>query len=365
MYPPHHLGGYELTWHAAVEHMRKAGHDVRVLTSDFRAERPDESIPEGDHVNRTLQWYWRDHDFPRIGPLARRRLERHNRAIFEAQLEEFEPELIAWWSMGGMSMSLLDRARKHGVPALAVVYDDWPLYGPEVSRTPNVDLNRAARLWSFCSESQRRRSQRVLTDVRTRIDYPGIDPDLFSERPPRSAWGWQLLYCGRIDPRKGIDAAIETLTHLPEARLRIDGGGDETVGAELRDLAERLEVADRVVFSHSDRAALPNLYVEADVVLFPVRWEEPFGLVPLEAMAIGTPVIASGRGGPGEYLKDNRNAIVTEPEPEPLAAAIQRLANEDLLRARLRSGGLETAGQFSAQRYFEAIEEAHEEALEG
>ena len=98
-------------------------------------------------------------------------------------------------------------------------------------------------------------------------------------------------------------------------------------------------------------------------MLFPVRWAEPWGLVPLEAMTVGTPVVASGRGGSGEYLRDGQNALVCEPEPEALAGAVQRLAGDAALRARLRDGGFQTAAPFTEQAYNEAIEAALAEAV--
>ena len=92
------------------------------------------------------------------------------------------------------------------------------------------------------------------------------------------------------------------------------------------------------------RAELPAEYEASDVVVFPVTWEEPWGLVPIEAMALGRPVVATGRGGSGEYLRDGENALVFPPSEAPaLAAAVRRLADDPALRTRLREGGLATA----------------------
>src|SRR5687768_8283148 len=87
LYPPHHLGGYELMWRSAVHHHRAAGHDVRVLTTDWREPFVDPSMPEDPDVHRDLRWYWYGHDFPRLGVRARRALERHNAATFDRHVE--------------------------------------------------------------------------------------------------------------------------------------------------------------------------------------------------------------------------------------------------------------------------------------
>jgi len=166
---------------------------------------------------------------------------------------------------------------------------------------------------------------------------------------------------GRLDPRKGVDLAILALKHLPEvATLRIDGGGDASYLEELRLLAERESVSERVRFSRVPRSDLPVVYAEADAVVFPVRWEEPWGLVPLEAMAVGAPVVATGSGGSGEYLADGENCLLFDPEnggAVALAAALRRLSDDVGLRARLHQAGLRTAAKFGEDDFNHAVEQ--------
>jgi glycosyltransferase involved in cell wall biosynthesis len=123
-------------------------------------------------------------------------------------------------------------------------------------------------------------------------------------------------------------------------------------------------VASRVTFGYCSREQVPDAYAAADAVVFPVAWDEPWGLVPLEAMAMGRPVIATGAGGSGEYLRDGENCLLFEQrDAGALAAAIERLAADPELRARLRAGGLETVGRFSEASFNEAIERALVEAV--
>ena len=347
MYPPHHLGGYELTWRSAVRHLRTRGHEVGVLTTDYRDPSPEGDIPEDPSVRRELRWYWRDHDFPPISRRGRLALERHNGRILDRVLRELSPHVVNWWAMGGMSLSLIERVRRRRLPALGVVGDDWMLYGPEVDAWTRMisrlgpagpvaarllgvpsppDLSEA--LWLFNSEATRRRSRESPFSVdRAEVAHPGIDTSLF--RPaPEHGWEWRLVYVGRIDQRKGIDTAVEALGHLPaESRLTVLGSGDESFMGELRTLAARLGVQDRVEFGLLPRHELPAAYAQADALLFPVRWEEPWGLVPLEAMAVGLPVVATGTGGSAEYLRDADNALVTgrDATPEMFAEAVRRI----------------------------------------
>jgi glycogen synthase len=352
LYPPH-LGGYELSWSGAVEALRVRGHEVTVLTTDTPPPAP---VADPPWVRRELGWYWREHAWPRFSWRARRALERRNARVLEAAIAGTRPEVVGWWAMGGMTLSLLRRA---GLPAVGFVHDDWMAYGPEVdpSRRP-VDLADAAR-WLFVSEATRATAiarRGPLPD--TGILAPGVDP-AFTAVPERAEWGWRLLCAGRIDPRKGLATAIRALARLPEGTtLRVIGAGDEAHAAVLRELAASLGVAGRVRFEPPrDRAGLASAYAEADAVLFPVEWAEPFGLVPLEAMAVGRPVVATGAGGSADFLRDGVNALrFAAGDADALAGALRRLADDPALRARLRAGGLATAAEHSQAAWHDGVE---------
>jgi glycosyltransferase involved in cell wall biosynthesis len=381
MYPPHHLGGYELTWRSAVEHLRRAGHEVGVLTTDFRAAEPDPAFPEDPAVRRELRWYWHDHDFPPISVRGRIALERHNGRVLDRQLRDLRPDIVNWWAMGGMSLSLIERVRRADLPSVGVVGDEWMLYSPKVDawhrmvvrlRALGGAVGRLAGVpagldlggvtWLFNSQATRDHAVRDsgFDLARAEIAHPGIDAGLFDPAPERE-WKWRLLYVGRLDERKGVDAAIEVLAHLPgEATLTVLGSGDERYLGELRDLCARLGLQERVSFGLRPRHELPTAYAGADALLFPVRWAEPWGLVPLEAMAVGTPVVATGTGGSAEYLRHRENALVVggQAGPTELAEAVRELASDPGLRERLRANGLDTAGQYTEQAYNDAIESA-------
>ncbi len=382
MYPPHALGGYELTWRSAVADLRRRGHEVRVLTSDYRSPAGDGD--EDPDVHRELHWYWRDHAFPRLGLRERQRLERHNARLFDRHMRELRPDVFNPWAMGGMSLSLLEWARRAEIPAVAVVGDDWLVYGPKVdawtrmfSRRPwaaplaraltglttRVDWRHPER-WIFNSETVRRRALAARPELRgTEVAHPGIEPDRFHPAP-RPPWRWRLLCLGRIDPRKGVDTAVRALAELPgEATLAVVGAGDNQHLGELRDLADELGLDGRISFGRVPRSEVPRAYAEADALLFPVRWEEPWGLVPLEAMAVGCPVIATGTGGSGEYLRHEENCLLFERDRAvELATAVCRLKGDDGLQQRLREGGFATAARFPESAYNEAIAVAIERA---
>jgi glycosyltransferase involved in cell wall biosynthesis len=383
MYPPQHAGGYELAWQHAVRHARSLGHRVRVLTSDYREDaRRSEEDPD---VHRTLRWYWdlERYEFRCPSLLGRVRLERQNAAELRRHLDGFRPDIVTWWSMGCMSLSLIEQVRRRGIPAVFVVHDDWLVYGwdhdrwmrtwigprrrrlvpivESLFRVPaEVDINHAGP-FVFNSRYTLERAQTIRLDGPvTTVVYPGID-ERFREALPAEPWRWRLAYVGRIDRQKGIDTAVAALAHLPRtATLSIWGRGDKAYIAEMKALADRLGVGDRVRFcGFSGAERLRLAYREADVVVFPVRWNEPFGLVPLEAMGVGRPVVTTARGGMAEFVRDGDNALVVPADDATaLAGSVERLAADPRLRSRLTEAGFRTASQHSAARFARRTVEA-------
>jgi glycosyltransferase involved in cell wall biosynthesis len=369
VYPPHYLGGYEVIWQGVMGHLRRQGHPVRILVTDHRSGLVGEGAPEEPDVHRELDWYWRGHEWRSIGLRERVRLERHNAGVLDRHLAEFSPDVVTWWPLGGMSLGLIERVRRRGVPAVFFVLDYWPVYGPRrdlwlnswrrlgpLARaaepisglTTHVDYAAAGR-WVFCSRSvldATVAAHRKINDTTTLA--PGVASRFLSEPrdQPEERWRWRLLYVGRVVEQKGVATAIEALAQLPEAaELRIVGEGDPGYRGALEDTAARLGVGSRVVFEQPrPREELIAVYRWADAVVFPVRWEEPWGLVPLEAMALGRPVVATGRGGSGDYLLDGGNTLLFAPgDASALARALDALSRDPALRARLRAGGYETA----------------------
>jgi glycogen(starch) synthase len=101
-YPPHHLGGYEIAWRGVMSRLQAEGHAVRILTTDYRRDDVTGTDAEDPDVRRELDWYWREHQWRSLRPLARLALERHNAAVLDHQLRSFRPDVITWWPVGGL-----------------------------------------------------------------------------------------------------------------------------------------------------------------------------------------------------------------------------------------------------------------------
>lgn len=396
-YPPHHTGGYEVSCRDVVERLAARGHELAVLTSDLRrtgvADPPDErhaAVP----VHRDLRAWFRDEGLYAPGALERFRMERQSQRALRALLDRFQPDVVSAWQMGALSLGLLTTVARRGIPIVYALSDDWLSYAPELDawsrvfrrlprwlaraigwgvRLPTVvpDLG-ATGPFCFISEVTRQRAAQYgpwsMDD--TSIVYSGIDGALFTppEPSPRARpWRGRLLYVGRYDPRKGIETAIRALPELDDTvTLEVQGTGDLAERDRMAAVARELGVADRVIFGAVDRTELFERYREADALVFPSEWEEPFGLVPLEAMACGCPVIATGVGGSGEFLLDPGNCVRFEPGvPSDLAAAVRRLADDPELRSQLVAQGYTTARYFDVDALADCFESWHVAAADG
>ena len=185
----------------------------------------------------------------------------------------------------------------------------------------------------------------------------GVDTALFTprgealERTDRH----RLVYVGRLVERKGIGNAISALAGLvnnggPDAELLVAGGPDaadvdtDTQVARLRALARKAHVADRVHFlGRVGREDLPALLRSADAVVC-LPWYEPFGIVPLEAMACGVPVVASAVGGLIDTVVDGRTGLHVPPrDPEAVVDALRALLTDEALRKQYGAAGARRA----------------------
>jgi len=208
-----------------------------------------------------------------------------------------------------------------------------------------------------CTDEVRELQQLGLPQGRATVIPCGVDTQLFrpgADREPMVALGergasgqrHRLLVIGRLVTRKGIGDVIEAAAQLPDAEIVIAGGPSaERYDADpevrrLRALAERLGVADRVVFLGSvDRDDVPALMRVSDAVVT-MPWYEPFGIVPLEAMACGRPIVGSAVGGLLDTVVSGVTGELVPPrDPDALAATLRALLDDPERRRHYGEAG--------------------------
>lgn len=385
LFPPDHRGGYEMTCHDVAGAFRRRGHETMVLTGGGPARQMG-SVPPDGYVRRDLRVAFDGARLTTPALAGRLPAERHNQRVLAEVMDGFRPDVVSAWHMAGVPIGLLTTVIRRGTPLVCVVCDEWPVYiahtdpwlklwlrwpslGARVEGRVGVpstvpDLDGSA---SFCFVSHRTRDRCLksspwLFPVST-ITYSGIDEHDFPiERgQPRPDWSWRLLCAGRLDPRKGFGTAVAALAHLPpEATLQIFSPADGPYRDHLRRVADEHGVAGRVSFGVCDRGRLRERYTQADAVVFPSVWDEPFGLVPLEAMACGTPVITTGTGGSAEFLVDGRTCLRFAPgDAVGLAAAVRRMASSEDLRRHLVERGWDMAAELTLDHLVDSLEEWH------
>jgi type III pantothenate kinase len=181
----------------------------------------------------------------------------------------------------------------------------------------------------------------------------GVDLSLFTHdapAEPRRPGRRRLLYIGRLVERKGIGNIVSALPDLSGVELVVAGGpareqlDNDSEARRLCALAEARGVADRVDLRGSvPHDELPHLIRSADAVVS-VPWYEPFGIVPLEAMACGVPVVASAVGGLIDTVVDGVTGVHVPPrDPERLASAVASLLDDDARRQEYGRAGIERA----------------------
>jgi D-inositol-3-phosphate glycosyltransferase len=205
----------------------------------------------------------------------------------------------------------------------------------------------------------------------------GVDLDLFrpqDKEAARRALGCSderiILFVGRIEPLKGIDILINAAAQLAEEsdfHVLIVGGDrrSQRQVSHLQGLASDLGIGERVCFLGAvDHEKLPLYYNAADVCVVPSYYES-FGLVALEAMACGTPVVASRVGGLTGTVRDGETGyLISWRCPEPFAERLELLLDNETLRRRFGEAAREVGERYRWVNVAEAVVGLYEELLE-
>jgi phosphatidyl-myo-inositol alpha-mannosyltransferase len=208
-----------------------------------------------------------------------------------------------------------------------------------------------------------------------RIIPCGIDLQRFRPAPEGSGVlgsrgpGQKVLFVGRLDARKGLDVLLRAfpavLKSVPGAGLAIVGRGP--MEQSSRRMVEELGISNSVQFLGPARPEdLPRLYAESDVYCAPGLGGETLGIVLLEAMASGAPVVASRIPGYDETVRDGIDGILVPPaDPDALTSALVSLLNSESRCRALAAAGIERAQEYAWPRVAQRTLEFYRELLSG
>jgi phosphatidylinositol alpha-mannosyltransferase len=348
-------GGVQTHVRQLASHLRERGHETLVLA-------PGRSVPNDPHVhivgstvkirfNRSVAQIAPD---PRAWPRIRR------------ELRDFDPDVVHVHEPISPSTSMLATFAARS-PVVATFHAGSerklalrmasPLLRLVWSRLDvMIGVSNAAA--EFGAGPFRRRA---------RIVPNGVDVDLFRDAPPADLPpGRRLLFVNRLDPRKGFSVAVAAFEilgrDLPDLRLVVAGDGPD------RDAVDRLSgrLRERVLMLGTvPHERLPAFHAAADVFIGAARGRESFGIVLVEAMAAGLPVVASDIDGWREVVRDGVDGLLVPPsDPRALAGAIRRVLDDHGLAGRLGRAGRERSERYRWETVAEEIEAAYRDAVE-
>jgi glycogen(starch) synthase len=355
LYPPQHIGGYELGCRDVVEKLRARGHAVKVLTSSFK-NGTTENPPAETNVERVLQFNVNAADLPYD--------KRAECAKLAGALKGFLPDIVYFWNQAGLSLWLPFAAHWHGARIAFYLSDtnfiSWRIAAwlPSAARKSSVVKSIFGKTFlmqgwpvvenrtcHFCSDFIRQTAVKngIIVAPRNSVVTPwGIELENFPATPrPRRPAG-KILYAGQLIPQKGVHTAIAAAGLLAGEKncsgitLSIAGGGmHPDYEVKLREAASQPGLAGKINFlGKVPRTELSKIYAEHDILVFPSEWDEPFAITPLEAMASGLAVVGTTTGGSGELFRERETAMTFRAgDAADCARAIRELcADENLFQ---------------------------------
>ena len=349
-------GGQNVHVAALSSHLARLGHEVTVWT-----RRDDPALP------RRVTFHGVDVVHVDAGPARAvpkdqlpRWMATFARALTRAWQQD-APDVIHshFWMSGGAAL----RARPSSVPlvhtyhALGTVKrrhlgtaDPSPRHRLDAEAGLAVGVDR---IIATCRDEVRELQRMTCPIDHVDVVPCGVDLSAFSPRRAAQetrAHRARIVVVGRLVRRKGVDDVIRALSRLPGVDLVVAGGPareglarDPEVG-RLRALARRIGVAERVDLRGAVRRCdVPALLRSASVVVC-AAWYEPFGIVPLEAMACGTPVVATAVGGMRDTVVDGGTGLHVPPrDPGAIADAVRWLLADDDRRRAIGAAGRQRA----------------------
>jgi glycosyltransferase involved in cell wall biosynthesis len=381
LYPPHHVGGYELGCRDVVEKLRARGHAVHVLTGDFLIGN-SRLPPEETGVERILQYNARMDDPPHDKRAECRK--------FAAVANRFSPDVVYFWNLAGLCLWLPFAARRQGRRMAFFLSDttfmSWRI-GAWLARTAAknsfvrgvfgktflvrglpVVQNRPCH---FASEFLRNLAVKngiFFLQKNSIVTHWGIEPSQFAVAPRERRPVRRLLYAGQMIPQKGVHTAIAAFARLATEKgfedftLSLAGGGmNPDYEKQLRALPEQLGIAGRVHFlGRISRGELRRVYAENDILVFPSEWDEPFAITPLEAIVGGLAVVGTTTGGSGELFHDRETAMTFRTgDAADCARAIRELCGDpELFEHIRRNAQREVLEKHTLDTMVDAVEES-------
>ena len=375
LYAPDIGGGAEIILKRTVEGLQARGHKVAVLATSAQ---PGLHMTAVDQIKvyraglHNLYWHFTAQRPGRLARLGWHLRDRYNDAMrgpVKRVLELEQPDLVVCHNLTGWSVSAWDEIAAADMPIVQVLHDMYLLCPSSTMFKKGQGCRQQCGLCSRFRKGHADRSARVdsvvgvsryMLDTLQAHDYfKGSRGYVVHNASPyaapvstatgaargdltRSQAPLRFGYLGTLSDPKGVGWLIDQFQHLPcDATLQIAGRG------QVEDEQRFKAMATSPNISFVGYQKPQDFYSQIDVAVVPSMWNEPFGMVAVEACAHSRPVIASRMGGLTEIIQDQFNGLLCSPDdPDSLGMAMLRLHQQPQLLARLTAQARSSVASF-------------------
>ena len=311
-YPPHFIGGYEIACKETMDFLKKRGHEVVVVTSDYsKGQDKEENVLRKMHLT----------DYSKTSKIQKKTDEYKNYKIILDAIKMIKPDLVYIWSLRGLGLYLIEAVEEHNIPKVFEIGDFW-MYGymqkesklKEIIKSfiPFLNTQNIKITPSICVSNWVAKEMREVYKSDTTYTYPNATL-IPKKKIYKNNKNIKFIFAGRIEEEKGLDLAIDALNRFaqihPDSPFSFDiyGSGDKAYIDKCKALAK--PIASKVNFKGKVQSK-KQIYTNASILLMPTRMREPFGLVIIEAMAYRCAVIATNVYGPSEIIDHGKNGLL-------------------------------------------------------
>lgn len=356
-----HIGGVEIFTAKLIAAMRARGHEAVVVTSHSDLDLPDEDAHQDVPIYRM--------------PFHSALVERDPAAFLSARQrvaklkQSFAPDVVHINFSDPSVLFHLESSAAHPAPFLVTIHALREHAGGKDTLMGRM-LGEAGWVVAV-SKANMITLEALAPEIagRSSVIYNGVEEPALAPSPLPSA-APRLVCLGRLVEDKGFDVALAAFAEMapryPQARLVIAGDGPARPGLEAQ--AKTLGIADAVEFTGwIAPESVAGLINSATLMLVPSRWEEPFGLVAVEAALMARPVVASRVGGLAEVVADGKTGLLVEKEhAAALASAIGQLLDNPAAAQKMgREARKRARSLFSLERQVDAYEALYQRLAEG
>lgn len=329
LYPPQSLGGYERAMADFARLLKSRGHDVLVLAGNAEyLHAPYDSSLSDPPLQRSLKLHgeWSSQGVKRFDETTVASFEEHNIALLNRILKSFKPEVCLTGNIDFIQTgaSILHQCLSSGIATIHYVMNAVPGYAWEDA--PQSPMFR----YITCSDWLRYHlAVTKYPMLSAQTIYPGASTEEFYNQELPKHDRLRIAYASLVAPYKGIDVLIEALYLLKSYDIDFLAtiAGGTFLPEYVNDLSEFIEaekLSDKIkLVGALSRKNLVKLYREHNVLVFPSRFDEPFGISQVEAMSSGVTLITSGTGGAREIIEAHGNDGLFFDTEDPIDLANQ------------------------------------------